>query len=89
MVRESSDAAPIARASDPFGQTIERIQLASRDREGIRFCFRPNNNLAMRPLDLPEDELLLLIGRAVAQGVFSDAFLVELQGLLETRRRQV
>ena len=87
-MQESFDASPIARASDPFGQTIERIHVASRSRDEIRFCYRPNNNLAMRPLDLPEDELLALIAKAIKSDVFSNAFLAQLEGVLQASRRE-
>jgi hypothetical protein len=61
---------------------IERIHLKKEDRDEIRFSWWPNGKMAMRPLDLPENELLELIRLAVAEGVFTDAFLSNLRQIL-------
>jgi hypothetical protein len=52
----------------------ERIERLLVKESGVEF--------APRPLDMPEDELLVLFGRAISKGVFSADFLKGLQTTL-------
>jgi hypothetical protein len=60
---------------------IERIFVKERRQEAVR--FRRMGRDAVRPLELPEDELLILLGDAIAAGVFSAAFLIDLRAVLD------
>jgi hypothetical protein len=51
----------------------------------VRFSVWTGRKINMRPLALPEDELLVLIGEAVTRKVFSLAFLGELGAILRTQ----
>jgi hypothetical protein len=59
---------------------IDRIFVKHRLEEAIRFrrYWRPS-------LEFAEDELLILLGDAVAAGVFSSAFLNELRTVLDSQ----
>lgn len=45
----------------------------------------PSGNLAMRPLDILESELLQLLGKAASQDLFSREFLATLVTMLNAR----
>lgn len=75
MARDTKYATEIATASDAIGQTIERIFVKEHKREEIRFSWWNNGKMVIRPLDLPEHELLPLFRKAIAGGVFSKSFL--------------
>jgi hypothetical protein len=62
---------------------IERLFLREEREEAIR--FRRTGLAAVRALELPEDELIVLLGDAMAAGVFSAWFLSELRGLLDAQ----
>jgi hypothetical protein len=89
-MRDTAYATEIATASDGFGQTIERIFVKGEyQREEIRFSWWSNGNLVIRPLDLPEDELLPLVCEAIRKGVFSTQFLKGLhEALYDIRQGQ-
>lgn len=53
---------------------IERILVKEFGRPEIRFSWWPEGRMANRPLDLPEEDLLILMKEAIAKGVFSDTF---------------
>src|SRR5262245_47116000 len=63
-------------------QRIERIFIKLTKRHEIRFSWWPDGQMAPRPLDIPEDELLRLIGRAIEKNVFTPEFLNDLLQLL-------
>jgi hypothetical protein len=50
--------------------------------EEIRFSWWKNGNMVNRPMDLPEDELLVLLEKAINNGVFGGNFLTGLLRLL-------
>jgi hypothetical protein len=80
-MRETSYAREIASA-DIGGCRIERIHVKEADQEEIRFSWWKDGKFQARPLDLPEDDLLMLFGEAVVKGVFSEEFLTGLQTML-------
>ena len=72
------------RFADFAGARIERIFVNETMREAIRFAaMKDGETMYLRPLDLPEDELVVLIGDAVAAKVFSERFLSELRDILD------
>ncbi|MCK5910345.1 MAG: hypothetical protein KAG62_10375 [Caulobacter sp.] len=77
-MRNTSYAREIATATDSIGQSIERIHVKDHDREEIRFSWWKDGNIVIRPLDLPESELLPLMRMAMEKGVFSDEFIQNL-----------
>lgn len=81
-MRDTPYATEIATASDAVGQSIERIFVKEYQREEIRFSWWSNGNLVIRPLDLPEEELLALMGLAIQRDVFTEDFLRGLQTML-------
>lgn len=64
---------------------IERLFLREEREEAVR--FRRTGAAAVRALELPENELLVLLGDAIARGVFSAAFLSELRTVLDAQSR--
>jgi hypothetical protein len=56
---------------------VEKFQICL-----VRFSWWPNGNIANRPLDIPEPDLLTLFAEAIRQGVFTDRFLKDLTKLL-------
>jgi len=62
---------------------IERLFLREEREEAIR--FRRTGIAAVRALELPEDELLILLGDAIASGVFSADFLSEIRAVLDAQ----
>jgi hypothetical protein len=71
--------------ADLGGARIERIFVKGRLEEAVR--FRRMGRDAVRPLELPEDELLILLGDAIAAGVFSKGFLIDLRAVLDAQMR--
>lgn len=67
------------------GSRIERVFDRSLGAVAIRFSAWRGGKIVMRPLSIREDELAVLIGEAVAAGVFSAALLGELQAILAMR----
>ena len=62
---------------------IERLFIKKSSTEAIRFSWWKDGKLATRPLDLSEDDLLILFKDAVANHVFTDSFLSRLKQALE------
>jgi len=82
--------APVLRYSllayaDLGSARIERLFLREEREEAIR--FRRTGLAAVRALELPEDELLVLLGDAIAAGVFSKGFLIDLRAVLDAQAR--
>jgi hypothetical protein len=69
--------------ADLGGARVERIFVKERLEEAVR--FRRMGRDAVRPLELPEGELLILLGDAIAAGVFSPNFLIELRAILDAQ----
>ena len=67
---------------------IERLFVKPRLKETIRFSDWRGGHFNKRALDLPEDELLVLIGDAIAARVFSPEFLAELAGIVCAQERK-
>lgn len=63
---------------------IERLFVRETREEAVR--FRRMGREAVKALELPEDELLILIGDAAAAGVFSPGFLDELRAILDAHK---
>lgn len=85
-MRDTPYAREIATA-DLAGNRIERLYVKSQDQEEIRFSRWKDGNMANRPLDLPEEELLPLLELAMSEGVFTDKFLSDLQTALDGHRK--
>jgi hypothetical protein len=81
-MRDTPYATEIKTATDSMGQTIERIFVKEYQRDEIRFSWWKDGNLVVRPLDLPEAELLPLMAEAIHKEGFSTNFLRGLQTLL-------
>lgn len=67
--------------------TMERILVKGLDEEEIRFAYyklNKNNNerLILRPLDISENELLMLFADAINKKVFSSEFQSKLKAIL-------
>lgn len=85
-MRSTAYADLIADADDN-GHRIERIFVKEHQSDEIRFSWWKDGNFQTRPLDLGEDELIVLIRKAILAGVFSEQFMQELQIVIyETRR---
>lgn len=85
-MRDTKYAREIATASLPSGDSevrIERLFVKDPQQEEIRFSWWKNGQMMMRPLDLPEDELVQLIDLAIKNNVFTSGFLGALKGLLQ------
>ncbi len=72
-MRDTDYATEIATA-DINGCRIERIYVKEQSQEEIRFSWWPDGHMKIRPLDMPESELLPLIEQAIDKGVFSAEF---------------
>lgn len=81
-MRDTPYARELKTAEDRFGQKIERLYVKEAAREEIRFSWWKDGQLMIRPLDLPEDELLSLMSTAIAKGVFRAEFLLGLHATL-------
>lgn len=81
-MRDTPYATELKTAEDAVGQRIERLYVKNLAREEIRFSWWKDGQLMIRPLDLPEDELLTLMKTAIEQGVFRDEFLLGLHSVL-------
>ena len=69
-------------AEDAAGQRIERLYAKGTAREEIRFSWWKDGRFMPRPLDLPENELLVLMSAATENGVFEDEFLIGLRSAI-------
>ena len=81
-MRDTEYATELKTAEDGFGQKIERLYVKKLAREEIRFSWWKDGHLMVRPLDLPEDELLSLMSAAIENGVFQNDFLIGLHSIL-------
>jgi hypothetical protein len=72
-------------SADFAGRRIERVFDGESREVSIRFSVWTGGKINLRPLAMPEDELLVLIGEAVARKVFSPAFLGELGAILRAQ----
>ena len=61
---------------------IEKHSVKGTNQEELQFSWSNDGRLMMSPLDLPEDQFLDLLGEALNQDVFSDAFKLGLLKLL-------
>jgi len=91
-LRDTRYAREIATARLPSGQkgksfvAIERIFVKQAEQIEIRFSSWEGSRMMPRPLDLPEEELFPLMRAAIEAGVFSEAFVDKLRGLLGARK---
>jgi len=74
-------------SADLNGCRIERLYVKGAGQDEIRFSWWKDGNMANRPLDLPEKDLLALFRLAIERGVFSDDFLRDLHATLYDTRR--
>jgi hypothetical protein len=85
-MRDTEYAREIARGTYPWSPDsearIERLHIKEHDQEEIRFSWWKQGNIVMRPLDLTEEELLVLFQNSVEEGVFSSDFLRRLRQIL-------
>ncbi|WP_052134410.1 hypothetical protein [Sphingomonas sp. 37zxx] len=86
-MRDTPYAREIVSATDSIGQSIERIFVKEHEQEEIRFSWWKNGTLVIRPLDLPESELLPLMCDAIRKGVFTPSFLKGLHEALYDIRK--
>ncbi|MCJ2061275.1 DUF4926 domain-containing protein [Methylobacterium sp. J-088] len=82
-MRSTKYADEIASA-DEGGARIERLRIRSTGAAEIRFSWWKNGRFQPRPLDLPEDDLLRLLRKAIDEGVFSEIFVGHLRQMLGT-----
>ena len=61
---------------------IERLLIKDTQEEEIRFSWWKDGNIANRPLDLSEKDLITLFEDALVNKVFSDHFRSQLKSLL-------
>lgn len=80
-MRSTKYADEIASA-DEGGARIERLRIKSTGVDEIRFSWWKEGRFQPRPLDLPEDDLLRLLRKAIDEGVFSDGFVGNLRRML-------
>lgn len=87
-MRDTQYARELARAVHTFSAEdearLERILVKESQQEEIRFSWWKNGNIVQRPLDLPESDLLSLIRQGIADGVFSEKFLIDLKASLSS-----
>jgi hypothetical protein len=84
-MRDTAYARELATASLASGDSevrIERLFVKEFQQEEIRFSWWKGDKMMMRPLDLPEHELLELFRLAIQQRVFQPEFLRALKGIL-------
>jgi hypothetical protein len=80
-LRDTDYATELARGE--YGDArIERLRIKETKEEEIRFSWWPKGKMAMRPLDLPETELIELLRKGIGNQVFSDQFIIELRALI-------
>ena len=81
-MRSTPYADEIAHA-DEGGARIERLRIKATGLDEIRFSWWKAGRFQARPLDLPEDELLRLMRKAIDGGVFSRGFVGGLRQMLD------
>lgn len=77
-----------------YGYGIERIIVNDCDgQEEIRFMYEKDTvrgrHLVARPLDLPEEDLLDLLSKAIDEKIFSDKFLNRLKKIMNTKDKGI
>ncbi|MBT9149713.1 MAG: hypothetical protein AAGB97_09505 [Dehalococcoidia bacterium] len=80
-MRDTEYAKELATGSIGYAK-IERLYVKEQQEEEIRFSWWKDSKLMMRPLDLPEEDLLKLFDDALKNNVFSDSFKYGLVKLL-------
>lgn len=86
-LRDTDYARELARATVEYegGELrAERLLLKESGQEAVRFSWWKDGRLAPRPLDLPEEELLMLLARAIDQQVFTPNLVQRLRALLNS-----
>ena len=68
---------------------IERIHIKAVQQVEIRFSYWKDDKFVVRPLDLPEEELLPLFIEAMRKGVFTAEFLRNLHSALYEHQTEV
>lgn len=58
---------------------IELLLVKQFDHEEIRFSWWKDGRIMMRPLDLPESDLIELLAAGIRDGVIGDGFLAKIQ----------
>ena len=69
-------------AGDGHESRMECLWIKAKEQQEIRFSWWHKDALMMRPLDLPESELLLLFKEAIRLGVISSKFQEDLKAIL-------
>ncbi|SFL12520.1 hypothetical protein SAMN05192568_100172 [Methylobacterium pseudosasicola] len=69
-------------SADEGGARIERLRIRATGADEIRFSWWKDGRFQARPLDLPEDDLLRLLRKAIDEGVFSEVFVGNLRRML-------
>lgn len=92
--RDTDYAAELARATFSFPGTdeearLERLYIKKLGQEEVRFSWWKAGRMAMRPLDLPEADLLELLREGVTRGVLSPGFVAELRALPDPPQDEV
>ena len=85
-MRSTEYADEIAHA-DEGGARIARLKTKATGAEEIRFSWWKDGRFQARPLDLPEDDLLRLLRKAVEEGVFTEGFVANLTQVLRDAAR--
>lgn len=76
-MRDTTYAKEIVTAA--IGDTrIERLYVKDEQQEEIRLSWWPNGNMANRPLDVTEEQLIALMAEGIRRGVLSAQFLPRL-----------
>lgn len=63
---------------------VERLFIKEHERDEVRWSWWKDGNMANRPADMTEEQLLELVQRGMAKGVFSTDFLVALKNRVDT-----
>jgi hypothetical protein len=61
---------------------IEKLKIKKTGEEEVRFSWWKNGNIVPRPLDLTEDDLILLFKDALSKDVFTPIFRKKLRSML-------
>ena len=70
-------------SADEGGARIERLRIRATGADEIRFSWWKDGRFQARPLDLPEDDLLRLLRKAIDERVFSAVFVENLRRMLD------
>jgi hypothetical protein len=86
LMRDTAYASEIATASIAFDGAneakIEHIHVKDQGQDEIRFSWWKDGRIMMRPLDLPENDLLRLLDNAIKGGIFTPDFRAKLRNML-------